>query len=307
VIADEAIPWEFILIDNSSDDGSGQVSLALWKRSEPIRVVVENQKGLIHARYKGIREAKYEYISFIDDDNWIDPYWIDNIYRIFREHPEVGMCGGQNAGAFEKEPPEWAEKILSSYAIGIQGKATGNITGSKGFVWGAGMSFRKSAFERLIEAGYNSLLTGRNGKNLAAGEDSELGFAFRLAGWKIWYDESLRLQHYIPASRFDWKYVVKMYDGFGSSHAIFGLYKPVLKGKTYQPARFYRKIFRDFWPLYLKKLNGQISLAEGNLDYLKYRLHRAKVLTALKNFYRNRKLIRAIKNLKNTIRKEHQL
>lgn len=303
---DPAIPWEFILIDNASDDGSGQIACDSWNRPEPIRIVVENQKGLIHARYRGILEARYEYISFIDDDNWIDPSWINHIYRIFREHPEVGICGSLNDGAFETDPPEWAEKILGAYAIGSQSQETGDITEKKGYVWGAGMSLRKSAFEQLLHAGFNSMLTGRKGKNLAAGEDAELGFAFRLAGWKVWYDESLKLRHYIPASRFEWNYVVKMYDGFGKSHAIFEIYKLVLKDKAYRPRRFYIKIFNAFWWLQSMKIKGQIPRVAGNVDYLHYRFNRAKFFAALSNFSRNRTLYQLLKDIKNKYKQPDQ-
>lgn len=306
VISDPEIPWEFIVIDNASDDGSGQVALGSWKRMEPLRVIVENEKGLIHARYRGIRESKYEIISFIDDDNWIDPHWITNVYRIFSVHPEVGVCGSRNTGAFEAEPPGWFEKIQGSYAIGTQSNETGDITRLKGYTWGAGMSFRKSAFEKLREAGFKSLLTGRKGKKLAAGEDTELGYAFQLAGWKIWYEESLHLQHYIPAARLNWNYVQKMYEGFGRSHAIFEIYKLVLKDKAYRPAQFYRRIFNEFWRLRKMTINNRIKRSAGNIDYLRYRSKRAKFITALRNISRNRIFFQAIRDLKSKVHQEPQ-
>ena len=301
VIADPVVPWELIVIDNASDDGSGQVVPELWSREEPLRVIAENEKGLIHARYRGIREANYEYISFIDDDNWIDPHWINNIYRIFREHPEVGMCGSLNTGEFETPPPAWFKNIQGAFAVGRQGKETGDVTVSRGFVWGAGMSFRKSAFERLLAAGFESRLTGRKGKNLAAGEDAEIAYAFRMAGWHLWYSEELTLKHFIPASRLKWDYITRMYTGFGKSHALFEIYKLVLNDKRYRPARLYRRLFRAFWRFYRRKLTGGLKNTPGNVDYLKYTSHRAKLLEAIRNFKRNKILYQQLKDFKKKV------
>jgi glycosyltransferase involved in cell wall biosynthesis len=307
VVSDPAIPWEFIVVDNASDDGSGQVALELWQRDEPMRVIVETEKGLIHARYRGIREAKYEYISFIDDDNWIDPDWINNIFKIFKNHPEVGICGSRNTGIYEVPPPEWHRKVKGAYAIGNQGEQSGDVTDQRGHLWGAGMSMRKSAFEHLIQAGFKSILTGRKGKSLAAGEDTELAYAFRLASWRLWYSEELNLKHFIPSSRLDWDYVIRMYIGFGKSHAMFDIYKLVLKDKPYRPGRFYKRLFKAFWKFYREKLTGSFKNTPGNVDYLKYISHRAKLLEAIGNFHRNNTLYQEMKDFKNKVREDHQI
>jgi len=298
IITDPGIPWEMIIIDNASTDNSAEVARENWKLDIPLRIISETRKGLIYARYRGIEEARYEFISFIDDDNWVDPSWIQNIYRVFTEYPEVGICGGRNYGVYEGAPPPWISNVESAFAIGEQGKETGDITKTRGHVWGAGMSFRKSAFEDITKAGFQSILTGRKGKDLSAGEDTELSFAFRLCGWKIWYDESLTLKHYIPVSRQSWPYLIKIYQGFGKSHAIFDLYRLVLHNKTYRPLPFYKKIFKDYRAFLKKKWLGKLDTQEGSLEFLRFKMHQAKMQKALQNYNANKAIFATLKSFR---------
>ena len=297
---DSDIPWELIVIDNASSDNTGQVAKKHWKGITSMRIIVELKKGLMHARLRGIDEARFEFISFIDDDNWIDPNWITNIYKIFFEHPEVGICGSRNFGAFEISPPSWFYEIEESYAIGKQGNETGDITEDRGHVWGAGLSFRNSAFEKITQLGFTSVLTGRSGRNLGAGEDTELSFAFRLAGWKLWYSDRLTLQHYITKERFEWNYVLKMYKGFGASHATFEIYRLVLNGQPYRPEYIYLKTLKHV--LYYWKLRCFLILKNkiGSIDYLKFQFQKNK----LKHIFYNRK---TNKILYNNLWKFHRL
>ena len=47
---------------------------------------------------------------------------------------------------------------------------------------------------------------GRTGKSQGAGEDSELTYSLRLAGWRLWIDPRLRMKHFLPARRLQWDY-----------------------------------------------------------------------------------------------------
>jgi len=234
------VSWEVLVIDNASTDNTADVVMNAWQSSIPLRIINEPRKGLIYARYRGITEAKYEYLSFIDDDNWIDENWIVNIFEVFRRNPAVGICGSNNSAAFEIDPPPWFENIRAGFAIGRQGMISGDITNTRGHVWGAGMSFRKSAFDKIRQAGFESILTGRKGNKLAAGEDTELAFAFRLGGGRIWYEDELKLQHYIPAKRFDWNYILRMYKGFGESRALFLIYQNAIFSKRPKQYKYYK-------------------------------------------------------------------
>jgi glycosyltransferase involved in cell wall biosynthesis len=285
---DPSISWELILIDNGSTDGTGDVGNKCWERPESFRIVKEPKRGLVNARLRGIREARYEYISFIDDDNWVDPAWVNIIFEIFNTYPRVGVCGGINEPVCEIEPPEWFSQFNESYAVGTQGDVSGDISDTRGYVWGAGISIRKSAVERIIDAGFGSYLSGRNGKKLLAGEDTELCYAMRLAGWRIWFDARLRLKHYIPRGRLRWEHLCKMRRGFGVARSILMMYQELLVDdpllRIHTPVH---RLIINTWICHFKKrikyLSGQSIV--GSHDWLEFEYYRGYLETLLRMFF----------------------
>ena len=288
-ILDQSVPehifWELILVDNGSSDHSAEVAEEICRNRIPFRVVTEQEPGLMYSRLAGIRNARYDFISFIDDDNWPCPEWVSHIYRVFREHPQMGLCGGQLEGVFETRPPDWFFKISTAFALGKQWKETSDITDSRKYVWGAGLSFRKPAFESLMRAGFNYILSGRKGNKLSAGEDKELAYAFRLAGYRIWYFEELKMRHFIPSARIDWSYTKKMFMGFGEAEFVFDLYKSALRNHSLLHAKtlvFFRVIsfatlLLGWWFLTLHPAKA------GNIRYLSYLDRKAYILYTLEH------------------------
>jgi glycosyltransferase involved in cell wall biosynthesis len=227
------IPWEVLVVDNGSTDDSGPVAKNAWRGTAPFRVVEEPQLGLSWARLRGLREARYECLSFIDDDNWVSPQWVDAVFDVFEEHPEVGVCGGAAHPQFESDPPSWFGQYQGSYAVGAQAETSGDVTDSRGYVWGAGICVRKAALSGILGRGFSFVLSGRKGSKLSAGEDSELCYTMRFAGWRIWYDERLQLTHAIPPGRLRWKSLCRMFRGFGFSQAVLGLHQQLVHDPTF--------------------------------------------------------------------------
>jgi glycosyltransferase involved in cell wall biosynthesis len=243
-IVPSATPWEVIVVDNASTDGTAEAVADAWPAEAPqcVRIVVEHQLGLTHARYRGLAEAQYELISFVDDDNWVCPSWIQTVSDIMAAHPDVGACGGYTEAVCETPPPAWLEAFdlpgvrrsdtptssetnahrsvkpfrRSFFALGSQGQQDGDITSSRGRLWGAGLTVRRSAWLGLIAEGFESTLVGRQGNTLSAGEDTELCLALRLAGWRLWYSSELKLQHFLPAERLTWEYLRRLSRGYGA-------------------------------------------------------------------------------------------
>jgi glycosyltransferase involved in cell wall biosynthesis len=221
------IPWEVIIVDNASTDMTAEVAKSLWPQdfAVPMSVHYESRPGLSHARQRGILESNCEIISFIDDDNWVCPSWVSTVMRVMFEHPEVGACGGRNEQVTEAEQPEWFELYRGCYAVGEQKEITGDLTWTRGYLWGAGLTIRKRAWQQLIEKGFSPLLKDRSGFDLTSGGDTELCLALRLAGWRLWYESDLSLKHYLPLDRLNWKYLRKLNRGFGMASVDLDPYK----------------------------------------------------------------------------------
>lgn len=236
-------PWEVIVVDNGSTDRTALLALDQWPAtaSAPLRVVEEPQLGLIWARLRGFAAANYALVSFIDDDNWPSPHWVETVSSLMRKEPAIGACGGQLSAVSDGPLPAWLARYADSYAVGKQALHSGDVTTTRGYLWGAGLTIRKSAWDQLRLTGFSPLLSGRSGLLLAAGEDHELCLALRLAGWRLWYDERLQLQHYLPPTRLAPRYLRRLRRGFGAASVVLHIYQQHLDPPVGPLRRFRQK------------------------------------------------------------------
>lgn len=216
------MPWQLVLVNNGSTDDTVLVATALWvKYGEPtsMSIVEESKPGLANAREAGIKAAAYEYLIFCDDDNWLSKDYVATAYDIMQRYPEVGLAGGNGNAVCEIEPPDWFEEKKGGYAVSTGFAPSGDIT-ANGHVCGAGMVLRRSVIQGFYKAGFRSLLTDRNGETLSSGGDAELSKWHVLTGYRLWFDERLLFDHFIPKERLTKEYVTKLWAGFKNSAAI---------------------------------------------------------------------------------------
>lgn len=91
-------PLECIFVDDcGTDDSMGVLDACLWKYDGHVdfRLVHhEKNRGLSAARNTGIREAKGDYVYFLDSDDTITPDCIQKMVVHVERHPVVDMvCG----------------------------------------------------------------------------------------------------------------------------------------------------------------------------------------------------------------------
>ena len=94
----ESIEYEILLIDNVCTDDT--VSKAQKHYSNPrasLRIIQENTPGLVFARKRGAINAKYNIISFLDDDNIPEIDWVNIVYNLFKNESKIGIVG-RNSG-----------------------------------------------------------------------------------------------------------------------------------------------------------------------------------------------------------------
>jgi glycosyltransferase involved in cell wall biosynthesis len=233
--------WEVVVIDNASTDRTALVARELWGDDgpAPLRVVCEPQIGLCYARERAFDEAQYEIVSFIDDDNWVNPEWIEVVIECMSTERELGAVGSVNTAVAEVPFPEWFSRYCQFYAAWAyrdpaSPPATWDLTG-------AGMTIRKSVWYGLRQNGFKLQLTDRLGERLTSCGDLEIGCAIYLGGWKIKIEPRLRLQHYITPGRLQWRYLRRLLNGIGESwaaleayHVPFQVERPRLWGRLRQ-------------------------------------------------------------------------
>lgn len=284
---DKGLHWEVVVVDNASDDDTSGFVKRTWKSGIPMKLVREKGKGVGIARIRGIEESKFEFILFVDDDNWIRPYWVQRVYSILISSPEIGVIGGNNAGSFESEIPAWFEPIRGSFAIGPQADETADITDTRGYVWGAGMGFRKSVYLHFRDCGFVPLLKGRKPGKLSAGEDVELCFLFRAAGYRIWYFSDLMLTHYMPQKRISWQYCKALYYATGESVYFLDLYCLSMKNTKSPFFISLKNSIEELFYVLLTCTRDLFNAAKRKQDYLLllYTLSRlSTTITEIANF-----------------------
>lgn len=226
----EIAKWEIILVDNSSTDNTVKVAEEIWAHftstKPPFKIVSEQKAGLSSARNKGIAEAEFKFVLFCDDDNWLDNNYVFNALAIIKSSPTIGALGGKGSPVFEaEEPPYFWKNQYHVLAVGRQSDIEGDITNERGVVYGAGMILNKSAYYSLINMyNFSFQVSDRIGNNLMSSGDHELCLALKLAGYKIYYSESLLFKHYIPKKRTSIDYYKKLFISFGKSHAMLAPY-----------------------------------------------------------------------------------
>ena len=77
--------FELILVDDGSSDNCGKICDEYAHKDERVRVIHKENGGVSSARNLGIDEAKGEYISFIDPDDWIELNMYEEIFNYVEE------------------------------------------------------------------------------------------------------------------------------------------------------------------------------------------------------------------------------
>lgn len=284
---------EVIVVDNASTDATATIARECWPIDCPInlRVVLEAKLGLSNARLRGIAEAQNAIICFVDDDNRLDPDWVEIVSGIMDEHPEVGACGGQVEAECETGRPSWFDEFQNYYAVGTQAEHGGDVTDTRGYLWGAGLCLRGRACEQVLETGFNFVLSGRKGTALSAGEDAELCYALRLSGWRLWYEPRLRMSHFITHDRLKWSYLRRVSRGFGAATAGIDAYETAVKNEPTGAIQTARRSWswqtlatiRYLLKKPLKLLRAPLSPMEGDADVLEIENLWGRLLELLKN------------------------
>lgn len=281
------VPWEFILIDNASTDNSAELTRSLWAGYNiltPLKVVYEPQPGLSHARLKGFKSAKYDFVIMCDDDNWLQNDYVALVYNIMIERPKVAALGGWGTLAYEIEPPEWIEKAYI-FAAGPQAAKSGKTRESK--LYGAGCVIRKSHYKTILHHGFRSLLSDRKGIELSSGGDYELCYAFAIAGYDLRYDERLKFVHFITKERLTWEYFVRYAKESSKCFDVLEAYKFVAIYRIENVAMIRVKDFfyclRIFLRINLKRLIVKNDSTEGRILYFKHVEFKYKLNTLLKD------------------------
>lgn len=79
-------PFEVIVIDNASQDGSAEAVRSAYPRVR-LTVMPHSRFGACETFNLGFRQATQPFIAILDDDVVLPPHWIERLLQRFREEP----------------------------------------------------------------------------------------------------------------------------------------------------------------------------------------------------------------------------
>ena len=82
--------FELILVDDGSPDNCGRMCDWYAKEDSRVKVIHKKNGGLSDARNYGIERASGSYITFIDSDDHISPYYLEILYECMcKSHSDI--------------------------------------------------------------------------------------------------------------------------------------------------------------------------------------------------------------------------
>lgn len=86
ILIDERDDFEVLVVNDGSTDNTLNIINKYAEKDKRVKVITQDNKGLLEARKTGFINAKGEYILFIDGDDWIDNKLKDNCYRYAKDN-----------------------------------------------------------------------------------------------------------------------------------------------------------------------------------------------------------------------------
>lgn len=112
ILAQTYRDFEFIIVDNGSTDHSGQIADEYAEQDARIQVIHRERGNIGSGRNTGLDAAKGEYITFIDDDDWAEPDFLEFLLNLVEKNgADVSICGAADK-VFEEKKIMTAEEAL---------------------------------------------------------------------------------------------------------------------------------------------------------------------------------------------------
>jgi len=171
---------EIIVVDDASDDNTPDI-VSMF----PVHFIsLKEPKRASFCRNFAARQAKGEFLAFIDSDCLADSLWLRELIPVFRDQG-VGAVGGMVDASFEKKGLDRYEKVKSSLNMGswLKSSREGNCFF---YIPSCNLLVRRNVFLRL----------GGFREDLHLGEDVDFCWRLQDAGYHIEYRSVGRVYHH---------------------------------------------------------------------------------------------------------------
>jgi glucosyl-dolichyl phosphate glucuronosyltransferase len=216
------VNWELVIVNNNCSDNTGYLIEGFLKKYRArinVSYHIENSQGLSYARNRGIKEAKGDFLVFIDDDAFLESNYVSELLTYLKEFKNSqGLAfGGKIKPYLESPLPSWMSTYLMPLMSVIDlGDKVKEFKKNK-YPIGANMGFSRLLIDKV---GDFNIDLGRVGKNTMGGEEKDLFFRIKKEKAKIYYFPKLEVQHVVPDARLTKPFIKKLALGIGKSERV---------------------------------------------------------------------------------------
>ena len=173
-------PWEVVVVDNGSADGTPDVVREAQASMPNLVLVEEPKRGIGRARNRGVEASSGDLLLFVDADDVVGEGWLARMAAALADHPFV--CGSVESDQLNQGAAERFNPFASPEDAGPR-KAFDFLP----FAPTGNLGLRRSAFEAV--GGFQRLS--------GSGSDVDLSWRLLLAGYPL---------HFVPEAVIHYRY-----------------------------------------------------------------------------------------------------
>lgn len=150
ILAQTFSDYEIIIINDGSNDQSGEICENYALKNERIKVLHQKNQGQAAARNKALNIANGEYIAFVDSDDYVHPQMLETLYTNIKAlNGDISICGSEmvytGEKAFDKvgdvQKLVWKGKTFLTHCL------LNNVDRKSWVLWDK--LYHKSCFEKI--------------------------------------------------------------------------------------------------------------------------------------------------------------
>jgi N-acetylglucosaminyl-diphospho-decaprenol L-rhamnosyltransferase len=206
--------FDVVVVDNGSTDGSQE----MLQEKYPEVMLIQNSKneGLSRASNQGIEATNGKYVLLLNNDTIVNAPSLDSMVTFLDENPKVGAVGckllnadGTTQSCYNHFSTYWEEILIATrvgelFRPGYPSIVDADERKSVDWMSSACLLLRRSALDQvgLLDEEY-----------FIYGDEADLQYRIKKAGWEIWYLPEAKIIHYGGRSMDRWPRRKMVYRG----------------------------------------------------------------------------------------------